>query len=114
MSCLFMLFIRGHFFVVVCMMLGKMCVTAVWNVLFIYAAELYLPACRGRGLSLCAVVGRIGSLIAPLVSNGLSLRLTYAVFGSAALAAALVPHMLLPETRGSAAAGSTRDSWCVG
>ncbi|NHU84188.1 MFS transporter [Kocuria sp. JC486] len=76
-----------------------------WGALYAIGPELYPTSVRGTGTGSAAGVGRIASIIAPLLvpvlvaSGGLSL--TFGVF-SAAFAIAATAAFLLPEKRGQA------------
>ncbi|ROZ64675.1 MFS transporter [Kocuria soli] len=76
-----------------------------WGALYAIGPELYPTSVRGTGTGSAAGVGRIASIIAPLlvpflVSSG-GLTLTFGVF-SAAFAVAALAAFLLPEKRGQA------------
>ena len=46
---------------------GKFFVTVAFCVIYIYVAELYPTCLRSTGLSTCATIGRIGSVISPYI-----------------------------------------------
>ncbi|KAM3958890.1 organic cation transporter protein [Aphomia sociella] len=81
--------------------LGVSCAGAAATTLYIYTTELFPTVVRNMGMGACSTSMRIGSMIAPFISN-LSMTtpwLPTIVFGSAAICAGLVV-LLLPETKG--------------
>ncbi|XP_054745877.1 organic cation transporter protein-like [Anastrepha obliqua] len=68
---------------------------------YLYGGELFPTVVRNSGVGLCSFVGRVGSIIAPFVSD-MSAQgkwIPPAVFGGFSLAAA-ASVFLMPETRG--------------
>jgi OCT family organic cation transporter-like MFS transporter 4/5 len=51
--------------------LGKLFVTGTFGIIYIYAAELYPTVLRSTGMGLSAVMGRVGSILAPVVGREL-------------------------------------------
>ncbi|XP_034835712.1 organic cation transporter-like protein [Maniola hyperantus] len=83
--------------------IGGSCVTIVTTSLHIYTSELFPTVVRNMGMGACSTSMRVGSMIAPFVSD-LSKTVPWmptVIFGLAPLAGALV-CLLLPETKGTA------------
>jgi MFS family permease len=49
-----------------CYVIGKLLITIGFTCLYIYTVEVFPTSLRHRFFSICSVVGRIGSIIAPL------------------------------------------------
>ncbi|XP_046399311.1 organic cation transporter protein-like isoform X2 [Ischnura elegans] len=80
-------------------LLGKIFITASFNILYTYSSEMFPTGLRGSSLAACSTFGRIGSMLAPqaplLAVYGPSLP--YIVFGLMALIAGF-SSLVLPET----------------
>ena len=50
---------------------GRVCVSAAFAVVYIYAPEIYPTAVRTTGVGVASSVGRIGGVLCPLVAVGL-------------------------------------------
>ena len=49
-------------------MLGKLCITASFNIIYILTIEIYPTPIRSASLTLSSMVGRFGSMLAPYVA----------------------------------------------
>ncbi|XP_069993871.1 organic cation transporter protein isoform X1 [Penaeus vannamei] len=83
-------------------MIGKLAISAAFQVVFLHATELFPTEVRVRGLGTCIMMGHVGSMTAPFLVEGLGSIGTWlplVVFGGASLLAGIV-NLRLPETRG--------------
>ncbi|GFR89934.1 organic cation transporter protein [Elysia marginata] len=84
--------------------LGKFCISAAFNTMWLYTSELLPTSARQSGIGICSFVGRIGGMISPYIAsldNVIGGHLGEAaplfLFGAAAVAAGAL-CLLLPET----------------
>ncbi len=47
--------------------IGKLAVTASFNIIYLVTSELYPTAIRGASVAISSMIGRIGSIVAPWV-----------------------------------------------
>ncbi|XP_042886771.1 organic cation transporter protein-like [Penaeus japonicus] len=83
-------------------MVGKLAISAAFQIVFLHATELFPTEVRVRGLGTCIMMVHIGSMTAPFLVEGLGSIgswLPLVVFGGASLLAGIV-NLRLPETRG--------------
>ena len=48
--------------------LGKMGAAGAYSIIYIYTSEMYPTVVRGTGLGISSVAGRVGCILAPVVS----------------------------------------------
>lgn len=90
--------------------LGVSCAAIVAATIYIYTSELFPTVVRNMAMGSSSMSMRIGSMIAPFVSN-LSLTVSWLptlIFGFAPIAAGIV-CLLLPETKGTTLPDSLED-----
>eukprot|EP00047_Mylnosiga_fluctuans_P022919 m.129228 g.129228 ORF g.129228 m.129228 type:complete len:514 (-) comp9427_c0_seq1:227-1768(-) len=80
-------------------MVGKMGVVIAFDIIYIYAVEIFPTPVRSGGLGLCILASRIGSVLSPFIGTSLSGIAGFALFAILAAVCAL-STLTLPETRG--------------
>ncbi|CAG4985422.1 unnamed protein product [Colias eurytheme] len=90
--------------------LGVSCVAIVAASIYIYTSELYPTVVRNMSMGACSMCMRIGSMIAPFISNSSAALpwLPTAIFGLTPIAASLM-CIFLPETKGTTLPDSLED-----
>ena len=90
--------------------LGVSCAAIVASTIYIYTSELYPTVIRNMGMGACSTAMRIGSMMAPFISNT-SVTIPWLptlIFGLSPILAGLV-CLLLPETKGRRLPDSIED-----
>ncbi|XP_075984568.1 organic cation transporter protein-like [Anticarsia gemmatalis] len=90
--------------------LGVSCGAIVATSIYVYTSELYPTVVRNMAVGACSTSMRVGSMLAPFISNSLVSMpwLPSVIFGAAALVAGIV-CLLLPETKGTNLPDSMED-----
>ncbi|CAH2095558.1 unnamed protein product [Euphydryas editha] len=81
--------------------IGISCVSVVATCIYIYTSELFPTVVRNMGMGACSTCMRVGSMIAPFISNLKVSWMPTVIFGFAPMIAALI-CLILPETKGTA------------
>ncbi|KAF7467126.1 Hypothetical predicted protein [Marmota monax] len=90
--------------------LGKGCLAASFNCIFLYTSELYPTVIRQTGLGMGSMMARVGSIVSPLVSMTAELYPTIPLFIYGAVPViASAATALLPETLGQPLPDTVQD-----
>lgn len=92
-------------------MVGKMAITAAYQIIYLYASEVFPTEVRQRGMGTATMVAKVGSMAAPFLVDTLSSIgpwLPQVIFGGVSLIAAGVT-LKLPETRGASLKDTVAD-----
>ncbi|XP_071955103.1 organic cation transporter protein-like [Antedon mediterranea] len=87
--------------VLVFAMIGKLCITASYGIVYLYSAELYPTTVRNIGLGFSSICARVGGVSAPyilLIGDYTSIVMPLILFGAQSLLAGIL-ILLLPETQ---------------
>ncbi|XP_063596170.1 organic cation transporter protein-like [Penaeus indicus] len=87
--------------VVTMAMLGRLTITVAFQIVYLYASEIFPTEVRVRGLGTCTMMATVGAMLAPFIWEMLgSIKswMSLFVFGVAALVAS-VTTIWLPESR---------------
>lgn len=99
LSCFSVTFITDNLIVVVLAMIGKMCASASYAIIYLYTSELFPTSIRNTGMGTCSMMARIGAMIAPKVLDlsVISVHLPFLIIGITGLVGA-ASAIALPET----------------
>ena len=83
-------------------LVGKLCISASFSVVYVYSGEIFPTTIRNSGMGLVSFAARIGGIAAPFLAKlgQVFPNLHFVVFGLTSLVAGLL-NCYLPETKGA-------------
>ncbi|XP_016986191.1 organic cation transporter protein [Drosophila rhopaloa] len=93
---------QGDLVKVACATIGLFGASVTFPNVYLYGGELFPTVVRSNGVGLCSMIGRIGSILAPLICDLDSFGLWIAplIFGLFSILA-MIGTIFIPETRGA-------------
>ncbi|KAH3738631.1 organic cation transporter protein-like [Dreissena polymorpha] len=95
-----------HYLLIGLAMVGKLCITAAFGVVYIMSAEIFPTVVRNAGMGSSSAIARVGSMIAPYIAKSADLikgdvgkTIPLTLFGAAMFISGLMT-LILPETVG--------------
>jgi OCT family organic cation transporter-like MFS transporter 4/5 len=67
-----LIFVDFHYLLIGLAMVGKLCITAAYGVVYIMSAEIFPTVVRNAGMGSSSGVARVGSMIAPYIAKSVS------------------------------------------
>ncbi|XP_016941857.1 organic cation transporter protein [Drosophila suzukii] len=93
---------QGEVVQVACATIGLFGASVTFPNVYLYGAELFPTVVRSSGVGLCSMIGRVGSIVAPLICDldAYALWIAPLIFGLFSVLS-MVGTIFIPETRGT-------------
>ncbi|KAH8365191.1 hypothetical protein KR084_005775 [Drosophila pseudotakahashii] len=93
---------QGEMVRVACATIGLFGASVTFPNVYLYGGELFPTVVRSSGVGLCSMIGRVGSIVAPMIVDldEYGLWIAPLIFGAFSLLA-MVGTLFIPETRGA-------------
>lgn len=60
-------------------MIGKLCITGAFGVVYIHAAEIFPTVVRNAGMGTCSSFARVGSMLAPYIAKSVGKNILHLI-----------------------------------